>query len=97
MPTVASRITRVTLDVDRTIDTGSIRVQNVLVSNATNNMAEVAFLDNDDNNILNITVGPQDSMEFTGVWLADNGLKVDTGSIQDADVVVTVLHSAPGA
>jgi hypothetical protein len=97
MPIVASRITRVTLDVDRTITTGTIRVQNILVSNATNNAAEIIFLDNDDNNILNITAPPQDSESFPGDWIADNGLKIDADAIADANVVVTVLHGQDGA
>jgi hypothetical protein len=84
------------MEATKTISTGTIRVQNVLVSNPTNNAAEIVFTDTDGTNILNITAAAQDSMDFGGLWIADNGLKVD-GTIADANVVVTVLHSQDGA
>jgi len=84
------------MDVTRTISTGTIRVQNVLVSNPTNNAAEIVFTDGDDTPILNITAAAQDSFAFTELWIAGNGLKVN-GAIADANVVVTVLHSQDGA
>ncbi len=95
MPLVAPKITRVTLDAARTISTGSIRVQNIMISNATVSAAEVVFTDTDDTPILNITVPPQDSEDWAVVWIADNGLKVT--SLGDANVVVTVAHGQDGA
>jgi hypothetical protein len=42
-----------------------------------------------------MTVPAQDTIPFEMAWMADNGLLID--SIGDADVVVTVFHSAIGA
>ena len=95
MPLVASAHTRVTLDVAQTISAGSIRVQAIVVSNATVTPAEVVFTDADGTNILNITVPAQNTIPFEMSWMADNGLLID--SIGDANVVVTVFHGAIGA
>lgn len=95
MPLIATTHTRVTLDANRTISSSSIRVSNIVVSNATASPAEVVFTDADGTNILNITA-PAQSSEFLEVhWIAENGLLIT--SIGDADVVVTVFHGAPGA
>ena len=95
MPHTSSRITRSTLDADRTISTGSIRVQNIYVSNPTATGAEIVFTDTDGTPILNMTVQACDSEQFPGSWIADNGLKVL--GLNNANIVVTVLHGAVGA
>lgn len=95
MPQTSSRITRSTLDADRTISTGSIRVQNIYVSNPTASGAEIVFTDADGTPILNMTVQACDSEQFPGVWIADKGLKVL--GLGNANIVVTVLHSSEGA
>ena len=94
MPT-ASTISRLPLDEDRVVSAGSIRVNLVYVANSTASPASVAFLDNNDIPVLNMTVPALDSESFPGVWLADNGLKVS--GLSDAGVIVTVLHSQDGA
>ncbi len=95
MPQTSSRITRSTLDADRTISTGSIRVHNIYVSNPTSTGAEIVFTDADGTPILNMTVKDCDSEQFPGAWIADNGLKVL--GLGDANIVVTILHGAVGA
>jgi len=93
----ASRITRVTLAADREISAGTIRVRNIIVSNATVAAVEVVFTDSAGTPNLNITVPALDSRTFEGDWIADNGLSVLGAAIADANVVVTVLHSQDGA
>lgn len=95
MPLVASKITRSVMDAARTVSESTIRVHGIVVSNATASVAEVVFTDTDDTPILNITCPANDSEHWTPVWIADNGLKIT--SVGDADVVVTVAHSADGA
>ncbi len=98
MPLVASRIKRLTLDSDGTIDEGSIRVQSIYVSNATLSAAEVVFTDKDGTPVLNMLVSACDSEQFPGTWIADNGLKVlGLSGEGSANVVVTVLHTSAGA
>jgi hypothetical protein len=98
MPLVASKITRVALTGDQVISNGTIRVHNIIVSNALQQMpVEVVFTDREGTPILNITVSAQDSQDFPGCWAADKGLTVLGAAIADADVVVTVIHSQDGA
>ncbi len=91
----ASQISRRTLDADRTISTGSIRVQNIYVANPTASGAEIVFTDTDGTPILNLVVGACDSEQFSGTWIAGNGLKIL--GLGKVNIVVTVLHSAEGA
>lgn len=95
MPQIASRISRLPLSSDQVVSEGSIRVHTVCVANATSNPVSVVFLDNDDIPLLNLVVPGFDSDDFSGVWLADNGLKVS--GLGSADVIVTVIHSDEGA
>jgi hypothetical protein len=95
MPLVASKITRVALDANRVISDGTIRVQNIIVSNAKKAPVEVVFTDRDGIPVLNITVPVQDSRHFEGPWVGDKGLSVLSAG--DADVVVTVIHGQDGA
>lgn len=95
MPLVSTRLSRLPLNADRVVSTGSIRVHNIYVSNATDTPIEVAFLDNSGIPLLNMTVSAYDSDNFGSVWIADNGLKVS--GLDDVNVVVTVAHSADGA
>ena len=88
-------ISRVTLDADRVISASSVRVHGVCVSNAAAVAVEVVFEDNSGIPLLNIVVPALDSRTFEGPWLADNGLNVL--GLGDADIVVTVIHSQPGA
>lgn len=91
---LASNLTRVTLDEDRVISLDSIRVNHILISNATITAVECVFKNKNNENILNITVPAQDSFPYNVIWIADKGLKVD--GLGDIDVVVTVAHSAIG-
>ena len=95
MANAASRITRVELDSDRTITTGTIRVDNIVVSNPLAVAIEVVFCDTDNTAILNIVVGPYDTKFFEGIWVADNGLLIR--GLSDSNVVVTILHTSVGA
>ena len=95
MSMLATKLTRVTLDAERTISTGTFRVLGIIVANATASDAEVVFRDNDATNLLNITVPAHDSVEFSANWVAENGLVIPSAS--DADIVVTVAHGADGA
>lgn len=91
----ATRLTRVELDAARVITTGSIRVSNVLVCNATAGAVEVSFLDNDATEILSIAVPANSSFQYPAVWIASNGLNIATEG--DAGVSVTVAHGFEGA
>ncbi len=95
MPQTSPVISRVTLDADRTISSGSIRVSNILVANGTATACEVVFTTTAGTPILNIVVPSQDSEHFTGEWIADAGLKVL--GLGSASVIVTVLHGQDGA
>jgi hypothetical protein len=96
MPLVASKLTRVTLDAARTIESGnSIRVHNICIANGTASNIVVQVTDADDTNILDLAVLANDKAEYTAVFIADNGLKF--ASEGDAGVVATVAHSAAGA
>ncbi len=83
------------MDADRTISTGSIRVQNIYVANPSATGAEIVFTDTDGTPILNMVVGACDSEQFPDSWIADNGLKIL--GLGNANIVVTVLHGAEGA
>jgi hypothetical protein len=95
MPLVASRLSRLTLNFDRVVSSGSIRVQNIYVSNATSAPIEVVFKDNNDHPLLNMVISAYNSDCFATPWIADNGLKV--GGLDDGNVVVTVAHTSVGA
>ena len=95
MPDIASRITRLTLNADRVLTTGSIRVYSVYIANTTTTPVEVVFHDNDGIPLLNMVCPAFGSENFAGLWLADNGLKVL--SLDDAGVIVTILHGQDGA
>lgn len=90
----ATRIARLTLDEDRVLTSGSVRIHSIYVANASNAPVEVAFCDNELNPLLNMVVPPLDGDSFTGIWLADRGLTVL--GLDDPDVIVTILHSAVG-
>jgi hypothetical protein len=92
---LASRISRYVMSQDRTVTTGSIRVHNIYVGNASADAVEVVFHDNDNIPLLNMVCPAMDSDDFGGIWLADNGLKII--GIDDADVIVTIIHSDEGA
>lgn len=95
MPLVASKLTRVELDEDRTITTGSTRVHHILVCNASASNVEVTFIDNASATLLTIAVLANSSFGHQAVFIVNNGLLVNSAS--DADVSVTVAHSADGA
>ncbi len=91
----ASQISRLPLGVDRVVSGGSIRVNLIYIANSTSSPVSVAFLDNSDIPLLNMTVPALDSESFPGTWIADNGLKIS--GVGDSDVIVTILHSQEGA
>ncbi len=91
----ATRITRHTLEADKTFDEGSIRVHNIYVSNPIGSAAEIVFTDTDGTPLLNMIAEACDSDQFSGTWIAENGLKVL--GLGNANIVVTVLHGASGA
>lgn len=92
---VATRLSRLPLNTDRVVSSGSIVVHTIYVANATANPVEVVFKDNNDFPLLNMVAGAYDGENFGVCWLADNGLKVS--GLEDGDVIVTVAHSAVGA
>lgn len=93
---VASRITRVTLEQDQTIESGStITVFGFIVANSTTCPAEVDIQDGDGTKKITIVVPPVDSKIVEIEWIADNGLVID--GIGSASVYVTIFHTSPGA
>lgn len=94
MPQTATRISRLTLESDKVVSTGTIRVQNIYVANVTNTPAEVVFQDNDGVPILNMMVPAYDSDDFGGHWIADNGLKII--GLDDQNIIATIIHSDVG-
>lgn len=88
--TVYPEISRLTLDQDRVLTTGSIEVKYIYISNSTDNPVEVAFLDNDNIPFLNMNAPARGSGEYSGLWVADNGFKI--AGVDDIDVVVSILH-----
>lgn len=95
MPQVASRLSHVTLDAERSISSGSIRVLNILVSNPTALDHLVTFNNNSGTTILQIAVPARDSETYAVAFIADAGLVVE--SVSDVNVTVTVAHGADGA
>lgn len=95
MPQIATKITYGTLDAALVISTGSIRVSDILVTNASASNVVAIFRDNDNNIKLRLAVLAHDSNSWGAKWIADNGLKVD--SLSDSDISVSVAHSADGA
>lgn len=92
----ASRVTRVTLDQDQPIAGGeSITVFYIVVANSTVLDAEVDLKDVSGNVLLTIVAPAHQSETLEIEWVADKGLVVD--GIGDANVVVTVFHSAGGS
>ena len=88
----ASILYRAELDAARVITTGSIRVNSVLVVNATASNVEVHFLNNAGTEILSIAVLAHDSFEFRAIWLADAGLNIQSASDANVSVVVAGTH-----
>jgi len=92
---LATKLTRVTLDAEHVISTGSIRVNGILASNATASPVTVQFQNNAGTEIITMHVAANDNDSWDVMWIADAGLKI--ASAGDADVVVTVAHGAVGA
>ena len=95
MAMFASQLTRVTLDANRTITTGTIHILGIIVANGTAAAVSVVFKNTAGTEVLDIEVGANDSEQFNAHWVADAGLTVD--SVSDAAVIVTVAHGADGA
>ena len=94
MPEVATKVTKYSLETERVISTGSIKVYGVLFTNLDASPRIATLKDNDDN-VLMILVGLTNvSADFVGSWIADNGLKV--ASAGSASSHVTIIHSADG-
>lgn len=91
----APRISRLTLDADRVLTTGTITVSYIYIANSTASPVEVVFLDNDAVPILNMVVKAQSSDRFEGAWIVDNGLNIS--GVSDVDVVVSILHTSEGS
>lgn len=96
MPLVASKLTRVELNISRTITTGSTRVHSILVTNASEQAKIVTFTDNDAVTKISIAVAGEQSFLYSQPWIADNGLLVSSTD-PVATVSVTVMHGADGA
>jgi hypothetical protein len=97
MPNISTRTTRYTLDANRTISTGSIKVFNIIIANASAGPLNVPFTDADGTALWNIVV-PANSTEYgpqAEPILCDNGLLIT--SVAEADCIVTVFHSQDGA
>lgn len=93
---ISSKLTRVTLDAERTIESGStIRVQGILVANGTSDPKDISFNDSDGTEILTISVGANSSESWSSSFIAQNGLVIETEG--NAAVVVTIAHGAAGA
>jgi len=94
MPILATRVTSVNLLTARTLLDGSFRVHSILIANTWNVTAvPIEFTDLDDVPVLTVYLSPNTSFSWNVVWLADNGLKV---AAINADVIVTITHSADG-
>jgi hypothetical protein len=92
-----SRVTRVTLDADRTIASGeSITVFGFIVANSTQNAAEVNITDGTAvTKQITVTVPAQDSRTFDIEFVSDDGITID--SLGNENVIVTVFHSQGGS
>lgn len=91
----ASQLTRVELNAARTISASSIRVNSILACNATAGALEVRFTDTAGTEILSIALPANSSFLWTGPAIFSSGLLALSNS--DANVSVTVAHSAAGA
>ncbi len=92
----ATRSSRVTLDADQTIESGEpIAVFFIIVSNAHSDAAEVDFQTGDGTATeFTVSVPANDSIVLDVPYIADKGIKLP--SIGNANVIVSVFHSAPG-
>jgi hypothetical protein len=93
----ATVLTRVELDAARTPFTAAqtVRIDNILVCNATGSAIEVVFTNAATTEILSIAVPANDSFEYSVSWICDAGMIIATEG--DAAVSVTIAHSQHGA
>ena len=92
----ASRSTQSTLLSDATIQSGStITVFGIILSNTTNQAAEIVFTDASGTLDFTIICPGCDSKISTIQFVADGGLKVS--GLGDAGVKVAVFHSSGGS
>lgn len=91
----ATRVTRVVLDVDRTISTGSIMVYGIILSNSTASTAEIEIEDVAGNTRITVTVPAMNSETVDFVFLADKGLIIS--GVGSTEVFASVFHSSEGA
>ncbi len=90
-------LTRVELDAERVVfvATRSVRIDHILVCNATASNIEVVFSDAAGTEILSIAVIARDSFGYEVSWISSAGITIATEG--DAAVSVTIAHSADGA
>ena len=93
----ATVLTRVELDAERVVFTASetVRVDHILVCNAVVGVVEVVFENAAGDEILSIAAPASTSFPYEVSWIADAGITIQTQG--DADVSVTIAHSAIGA
>lgn len=92
----ASRTTYVDLSVSRTINSGSsMTVFGVMITNSTNQSAEVEFQTADGSIKFRMNCPACDSNTMPIQFIADGGLLIS--GVGNADVSVTVFHSQAGS
>ncbi len=91
----ATKVTRVVLDVDRTISTGSIMVYGIIIANSTASAAEIEIEDFSGATRITVTVPALSSETIDFVFLADSGLGIS--GVGSTAVFATVFHSQDGA
>ena len=98
MPTKGTtRRSVVAMDADRLIEGGgSIFIDHVVIANNSAGAVLVEFRTaNDSQAELSLAVASNSSVDMQADWLADRGILIK--SVFDANVIVTVFHSSPGA
>lgn len=89
----ASRVTRFELDEARTLlSADTLTVFCIIFSNGHSEPAEIDLTDGAGNKKITIIVPANDSRVIDCEWVADGGIKLPT--LDDANVVVTIFHSA---
>ena len=89
----ASQVTRFPLDAARTLlSAESVTIFGIVFANGAAQTANINVHDGEDVKRLTVVVPANDTIPIDIEWVADKGIKLP--SIGDANVVVTIFHSA---
>lgn len=93
MPLIAIRRTVVTLGTAKTVLTGSYRVHQIMIANATANPVTVTFTNADGGTEAVVRAAANDTFSCEANQLWDNGM---VASAAGASITLTVAHSQDG-